>query len=133
VVTQSRAMPPASWALYFPAEAYVPGDRRALLITELLDALSCDAGWRVLRSVVPARATGGGPVPADSPSGSSRGGSRVGAEYILQLDYQVLSHLCDSADLAAALDLQPLEGLACLEAAMHEARQQRATQCPPHV
>lgn len=90
---------PASWQLYFPDATYVAEDRRALLITELLDALKTQEGWSIISGL-----------------------QQTQHEYVLQLDYQQLLQLCDSPDLAAALEMQPLEGLACLEAAVHEVR-----------
>ncbi|WIA40343.1 hypothetical protein OEZ86_013710 [Tetradesmus obliquus] len=95
----STAAAPAAWALYFSDCAYVSQDRRALLIQELLDVLKSDAGYDLLRA----------------------GLQPVQQEYVLELDYQRLTQLCDSADLAAALEMQPLEGIACLQAAAHEA------------
>lgn len=90
---------PAAWSLYFPESAYVAQDRRALLITELLSALQSEQGWNIVQRL-----------------------QSVQQEYVLQLDYQQLCQLCDSPDLAAALEMQPLEGLACLQAAVHEVR-----------
>jgi hypothetical protein len=94
----STAAAPAAWGLYFGDCAYVSQDRRALLIQELLDALKTDAGYELLVA----------------------GLQPVQQEYVLELDYQRLTQLCDSADLAAALEMQPLEGIACLQAAAHE-------------
>jgi hypothetical protein len=98
---------PAAWALYFRDCAYVAQDRRALLVQELIDALQTDAGYELLR-------TGLQPVQQ---------------EYVLELDYQRLTQLCDSADLAAALEMQPLEGIACLQAAAHEVRRDGFRHC----
>eukprot|EP00878_Enallax_costatus_P022251 GHUV01023595.1.p1 GENE.GHUV01023595.1~~GHUV01023595.1.p1 ORF type:complete len:290 (+),score=85.03 GHUV01023595.1:210-1079(+) len=89
---------PAAWSFYFPDSAYVAQDRRALLITELLGALQSEEGWNIVKNL-----------------------QSVQQEYVLQLDYQQLLQICDSPDLAAALEMQPLEGLACLQAAVHEA------------
>lgn len=90
---------PAAWSLYFPDTAYIAQDRRAMLITELLGALQSDGGWMMLKAL-----------------------QSVQQEYVLPLDYQQLCQLCDSPDLAAALEMQPLEGMACLQAAVHEVR-----------
>eukprot|EP00882_Tetradesmus_deserticola_P030670 GHRQ01034552.1.p1 GENE.GHRQ01034552.1~~GHRQ01034552.1.p1 ORF type:complete len:155 (-),score=52.30 GHRQ01034552.1:3-467(-) len=98
--TGSTAAAPAAWALYFGDCAYVAQDRRALLVQELLVALKTDAGYELLAA----------------------GLQPVQQEYVLELDYQRLTQLCDSADLAAALEMQPLEGIACLQAAAHEVR-----------
>ena len=39
---------------------------------------------------------------------------------VVTLDYEQLLQLCDSPNLSAALEMQPAEGLTCLQAAVHE-------------
>lgn len=90
---------PGAWQLYFGDCAYVAQDRRALLIQELLGILNTQSGWDLVKGLQP-----------------------VQQQYVLELDYQHLLQICDSQDLAAALEMQPLEGLACLQAAVHEVR-----------
>jgi hypothetical protein len=86
--------------VYFPDDAYTPQDRRAQLIRELLGALGAEAGWQLLSS-------------------GMRAAQHLTA-CVIALDYEQLLQLCDSPNLAAALEMQPSEGLACLEAAVHE-------------
>lgn len=42
--------------------------------------------------------------------------------YSLEIDYAQLKKGSQSADLVAALEMQPLEGLLCVSAAVHEVR-----------
>ena len=42
------------------------------------------------------------------------------------VDYDDLAAACGSADLVASLEVQPVEGLACLAAAAHEVRREKA-------
>lgn len=93
---------PAAWGVYFPDSSYTPQDRRAQLVQELLDAFSTEAGWRLLNGSLQ-------PMPQLSAC-------------VVVLDYHLLLQICDSANLAAALEMQPAEGLLCLQAAVHEVR-----------
>jgi hypothetical protein len=45
------ASAPASWHLYMPGVEYDPGERRAVLVTDLLRALGGREGWQLLRRV----------------------------------------------------------------------------------
>lgn len=98
---------PSAWDVYFPHDAYTPQDRRAQLIQELLGALGTEAGWQLLSSCM-------------------RAVQHLTA-CVVALDYEQLLQLCDSPNLAAALEMQPSEGLACLEAAVHEASAHSST------
>eukprot|EP00775_Hariotina_reticulata_P012205 gene12205-12342_t len=89
---------PAAWHVYFKDSAYSQQDRRALLIQELLAAFGTEQGWRLISNV-----------------------QQCQHGYVLPLDCEQLSEICDSPDLAAALEMQPLEGIACLNASVHEA------------
>lgn len=91
---------PSAWGVYFPSDAFSPQDRRAQLIQELLAALGTEAGWQLL-------------------SRGMRGEQHLSA-CVVALDYEQLLQLCDSANLSAALEMQPSEGLTCLQAAVHE-------------
>lgn len=100
----SRGAPaaaPSAWGVYFPSDAFSPQDRRARLIQELLAALGTEAGWQLL-------------------SRGMRAEQHLSA-CVVALDFEQLLQLCDSANLSAALEMQPSEGLTCLQAAVHEA------------
>lgn len=88
---------PAAWHVYFKDSAFSQQDRRALLIQELLAAFGTEQGWRLISNV-----------------------QQCQHGYVLPLDYEQLSVICNSPDLAAALEMQPLEGIACLNASVHE-------------
>lgn len=92
---------PSAWGVYFPSSSYTPQDRRAQLVQELLSTLSSEAGWQLLRS-------------------GMRAPQQLTA-CVVALDYEQLVQLCDSPNLSAALEMQPAEGLTCLQAAIHEA------------
>jgi hypothetical protein len=98
----TQAAAPASWALFFPDSAYSPQDRRAQLLHEALAGLGTGAGWELLRSGL-------------------RPHKQLGS-CVVHLDYPALLGVCDSANLSAALEMQPAEGLCCLQAAVHEVR-----------
>jgi hypothetical protein len=85
-----------TWEFYFPGSAYDPEDRRALLAKEVVKTLSTEAGWQQLKHV------------------------QYQQQYILHLDYEQLVQLCNSADLVAALEMQPVEALGSISAAAHE-------------
>lgn len=91
---------PSAWGVYFPSDAYSPQDRRVQLIQELLTSISTDAGWQLLSSGL-------------------RAVQHLTA-CVVALDYEQLLQHCDSANLSAALEMQPTEGLLCLQAAVHE-------------
>lgn len=100
-------LPPASWPVYFPGVEHDAADRRAALVDGLLRALGGDEGWRLVR----------------------RARAHHGGEYALPLDYEELLAAAASArgggceaDLEAAVELAPLEALACIGAAVHEVR-----------
>ena len=89
---------PVSWARYFPPTEYDANDRRALLIGEMLAVFSSEHGWRLVQH-----------------------GARQHLDgYALTLDYKLLCAFAKSADLEAAIDMQPEEGLACLSACLFE-------------
>lgn len=92
---------PACWEVYFDSSSYSPQDRRAQLIQELLGALSSETGWQFLRS-------------------GMRAVQHL-TSCVVTLDYEQLLQLCKhSPNLSAALEMQPAEGLTCLQAAVHE-------------
>ena len=93
-----------TWDLYFPGSTYDPEDRRVLLAKEIVQALSTEAGWQQLRHV--------------------QHHQQYILQYILHLDYEQLVQSCDSADLIAALEMQPVEALSSISAAVHEVRLQ---------
>lgn len=72
---------------------------RAMLIQQLLPFLATAEGWNLLSCIRAVR----------------RG-------YVVNVDYQVLRDGSRSADLVAAVDIQPSEGLACISAALYEVR-----------
>jgi hypothetical protein len=96
----AQSAAPSAWGVYFPSDAYSPQDRRVQLIQELLTSLATDAGWQLLSSGL-------------------RTVQHLTACFVA-LDYEQLLQLCDSANLSAALEMQPTEGLLCLQAAVHE-------------
>jgi hypothetical protein len=102
---------PNAWPLYFDEE-YDAEDRRRMLVAELVAFFASQQGARFFslnnRCV---RSVGGG-------AGQS------GANVAFSLDYDDLSAACGSADLVASLEVQPVEGLACLAAAAHEVREE---------
>ena len=102
---------PNAWPLYFD-EDYDAEDRRRMLVAELVDFFASPQGARffVLHRCV--RAVGGG-------------AANCGADVAFSVDYDDLAAACGSADLVASLEVQPLEGLACLAAAAHEVRRGR--------
>lgn len=91
---------PSAWEVYFPHDTYSPQDRRAQLIQEILTTLSTEAGWQLL-------------------SGGIKAVQHLSA-CVVMLDYEQLLQQCDSPNLSAALEMQPAEGLACLQAVVHE-------------
>ena len=91
---------PSSWSLYFAEEEHSAEDRRAILLRDLLPRLAARAS-RLAGKLQPHQMTG-------------RHGLVVGCEE--------MQTVCDSSELSAALDLQPVEALACLGAAAHQER-----------
>lgn len=96
-VTSSVVQPPAAWELYFKSVPYNAQDRRAMLIHELVKQLSRSDGSALLKHV-----------------------RLVHQHYVLHMDYEQLLQNCNSADLVAALEMQPQEGLSCIAAACYE-------------
>ncbi len=90
---------PRAWSLYFPEEEHSTEDRRAVLLRDLIPRLASLASWLADR-LQPQQTTG---------------------RHRLTIGFEELHKVCDSAELAAALQLQPVEALACLGAAAHEA------------
>ena len=102
---------PSAWPLYFD-EDYDAEDRRCMLVAELVEFFATPQGARffVLNRCV--RAVGGGVA-------------NCGADVAFSVDYDDLAAACGSADLVASLEVQPVEGLACLAAAAHEVRREK--------
>jgi hypothetical protein len=92
-----QAAAPSAWEKYFLAAEYTPTDRRNVLIQDLVRFFS-SAGSIFLVSLC-----------------STSEGS-----YSLEVDYASLEAACGSADLVAAMDLQPADGLACVAIAAYE-------------
>ena len=93
----AQAAAPAVWERYFtdaPADA---ADQRLLLVRELARFFAGREGWSMLAGV-----------------------RRVNGVWRLALDMEALERQAGSEDLAAALQHQPQQGLACLAAAAHE-------------
>ena len=102
---QHQIQTPASWSTYFPGISYTPDDRRAALMHELVAFFSAPGGGgaRLLSAV------------------------RLASQhYVLPVDADELVEASGSADLSVALEMQPLEALACISAAAHEALFSRA-------
>lgn len=89
---------PRSWSLYFPEDEHAVEDRRAVLLHELLSRLDSRAEWLANR-LHPRQTTG---------------------RHCLSISFEELQNACQSSELSIALDLQPVEALACLGAAAHE-------------
>lgn len=70
---------------------------RAILVHQLLPFLATSDGWEILSALRP----------------TLQG-------YAIHISYNELTAGTQSADLVAALDMQPLEGLTCVSAAVHE-------------
>ena len=81
--------------------------RRAVLLEELAGWLAGGPGWEALAEA--ARRAGGG-------GGGSSSARRPG-KCAVWFDFEALRGACPSADLFAALEMQPEEGLACLAGA----------------
>lgn len=89
---------PRSWSLYFPEDEHTAEDRRAVLLQDLLPRLASQAEWLADR-LRPGQATG---------------------RHCLLISFDEMQSNCASSELLIALDLQPVEALACLGAAAHE-------------
>lgn len=89
---------PASWALYFPNQAFSSDDRRVLLIQYLCKFFLTEAGWCMLSSI---RLV-------------------LNTQLVLPLDFAKLCNASGIADLEAAVELQPAECLGCLGSAVYE-------------
>ena len=96
--TREQAVPHA-WSVYFPEEDHSDEDRRAVLLHDLIPRLRPLARWLADR-LQPQQLTG---------------------RHRLSIGFDELQKMCDSSELAAALELQPVEALACFGAAAHEA------------
>lgn len=70
-----------------------------MLVHQLLPFLGTSNGWKVLDAMRP-----------------------VLEGYAIEIDCRLLMEGCQSADLTAALEMQPLEGISCIQAAVHEVR-----------
>lgn len=102
---QAAQSPPEAWRLLFPAIQYHPEDRRAVLIRELIYGFTRAPGWAQLQA------------------GLQRYGD---GKFSLDISFRALHELCPIDDVSAALELQPLEGLACISAAAHQVGPQRS-------
>ena len=89
---------PRSWSLYFPEDEHAAEDRRAVLLHEILPRLSSQLDWLAGR-LQPGQTTG---------------------RHRLSISFEELQNACHSSELLMALDMQPVEALACLGAAAHE-------------
>lgn len=90
---------PEAWTLYFPDEGHSPDDRRAVLLQDLLPRFTSLSRWLADR-LQPQQVTG---------------------RHRLSIGFEELQKVCSSSEFSAALDLQPVEALACLGAAAHQA------------
>lgn len=108
--TASQLVAPTleAWELFFPGEGFDDSDRRVILIRDLVLFLSSELGWTHLQ-----------------------GALRFGDEYVLDLQYERLKADCKLGDLAAAMEWQPKEALACLGAAVHQVRRSGCLPCTP--
>jgi hypothetical protein len=97
VVTEQIA--PEAWTLYFPDEEHSPDDRRAVLLQDLLPRLTSLTRWLADR-LQPLQVTG---------------------RHRLSIGFEELQKVRSSSEFSAALELQPVEALACLGAAAHQA------------
>ena len=97
VVTEQIA--PEAWTLYFPDEEHSPDDRRAVLLQVLLPRLTSLTRWLADR-LQPQQVTG---------------------RHRLSIGFEELQKVCSRSEFSAALDRQPVEALACLGAAAHQA------------
>ncbi|MEW5311356.1 MAG: hypothetical protein WDW38_003077 [Sanguina aurantia] len=92
--------PPEAWNVLFPSVQYHPEDRRAILIRELVYGFSSAAGWARLQA------------------GLQRYGD---GRFSLDISFRSLQELCPvDGDVSIALELQPVEALACISAAAHQ-------------
>ena len=97
-VAMSVGKEPTAWPLHFPDLPFTgANDRRGNLIWQLTDWFSSRIGWSVLNEDM-----------------------RVTDRIVTTLDFESLRQHCPSADLFAALEMQPEEALACLCAAAYE-------------
>lgn len=106
----AAALLPNAWPLYFD-EDYDAEDRRRMLVAELVGFFASPQGARFFAPHRSVRAVGGG-------------AANCGADVAFSVDYDDLAAACGSADLVASLEVQPVEGLACLAAAAHEVRRE---------
>jgi DNA helicase MCM8 len=97
---QAPAGPPAAWAHYFPPQEYARGDRRALLIQDLLAFFVSGGGHSFVEALRPA----------------GNGG------YSLEVDFAALEAQSGLVDLPAAIEGSPVEALGCMAVAAHEVR-----------
>lgn len=89
---------PSAWGMYFPEDEYAADDRRAVLLHELIPRLTHLGTWL----------------------GERLQPQCLTDRHTLLLRSDELQEVCKSSELYAALELQPLEALACLAAAAHE-------------
>ena len=90
---------PIAWPVYFGDEECAKDDRRVLLIAQLSGWFSTKEGWECLAHDL-----------------SLTPDCRV----VMALDYEVLRATCPIPDVFAALDMQPLEAVACLGCSAYE-------------
>lgn len=101
---------PNAWPLYFHDD-YDADDRRRMLVAELVSFFATPQGARFFALNRCVRAVGGG-------------SGQAGADVAFSVDYDDFAAACGSADLVASLEVQPVEGLACLAAAAHEVKRE---------
>ena len=97
------AAAPAGWTHFFEASDYLPSDRKALLIQQLLPFLRSEEAWDRFLSKV----------------------ALVGAAKeatALPLDFAAFADACGVPDVAEAVAHQPGDAIPCLSLAFHEAR-----------
>ncbi|MEW5300243.1 MAG: hypothetical protein WDW36_003185 [Sanguina aurantia] len=100
VAGASKQLSPEAWNVLFPSVQYHPEDRRAILIRELVYGFSSAAGWARLQA------------------GLQRYGD---GRFSLDISFRSLQELCPvDGDVSIALELQPVEALACISAAAHQ-------------
>ena len=103
------AAAPEGWGAHVAPEGeWDAADRRAVLLVELAGWVAEGAGWEALAE--------------GARRGGAQGGEGAGPpeKCPIWFDFEALRSICPSADLFAALDMQPAEGLACLAGACYQ-------------
>lgn len=95
---QQRQIVPSAWSDHFSFE-FTPADRRAILVSELVQLFTTEAGASFLSSV-------------KRPHHDNA--------YALDCNYAHLDAALQSQDLTAAMELSPAEALGCISIAAYE-------------